>query len=321
MERTAFDKIITLQSGLYCHFYKDLVVINDRMMIEERDLGMDLEKTTDNKKLRYGLNILLTMSILTMIIITGFYPLALLVFITIWDLKNIKRQTLPLLVSDCFPVKNITSAKFISGKLGFNHIDLVITNDNGKKMMKILKLYDSKEETMKAIGIFKEMGLFKDNTLDFDNTILQNQESFKINDTESLYLLEKEVVMSKKNIYPERAEYVGANNVVFIFTLIVLAGAVAIKSYQILVKEKFVLADYIVLALLLLIFQLPFKYFNKSTADIIDRNLIVKIYVTEKKGKATLTIEFKSEWYFPLKRKIDFEDAAEARKALEALKS
>ncbi|MCX6182349.1 MAG: hypothetical protein NT150_10510 [Bacteroidetes bacterium] len=320
METSSFNKVFSLQSGEYCHFYNELVVINDRTLVEKRDLNMDMNKTADYKKLRLAVNVLFTLSILTMVIITGFYPLALLVFVSVWNLKNIKRQNLPTLVSDCFPVKNISSARFIGGKLGFNEIDLTIVNDQGKEMTKVLKLYDSKEETMKAIGIFQHLGLIQDNPLDINKTILVNQKSFKISATENLYVLENEVVISKKNEYPERGEFVGINNIIFLFVQLLLTGAICIKTYQTFIKDPLHVADFVVILLLLLLYPLPFKYFNKSTADLIQRKDVLKTYIQEKKGKNTLVIEFKSDWYFPLKRKILFEDAAEAKAALDELK-
>ena len=320
METSSFNKVFSLQSGEYCHFYKELIVINDRTLVEKRDLDMDLNKTADYKKMRLVLNVVFTLSIFVMVIITGFYPLALLVFVSVWNLKNIKRQTLPTLLSDCFPVKNVRDAKFIGGKLGFNQIDLTIVNDEGKEMTKVLKLYDSQEESLKAIGIFQQLGFIKDNPLDINKTILLNQKSFKINDTESLYVLEKEVVISKNNEYPERGEFVGINNIIFLFVQLLLTGAILIKTYQTFVKDRFQIADFIVLFILLLLYPLPFKYFNKSTADLIQREHLLKSYLQEKKGKTILVIEFKSDWYFPLKRKILFEDRAEANAALEELK-
>ncbi len=282
---------------------------------------MDLNKTADYKKLQLFVNVLFTLSILIMVIITGFYPLALLVFVAIWNLKNIKRQTLPTLVSNCFPIKNISNAKFIAGKLGFSQIDLTITNDEGKQMMKVLKLYDGKEEILKAIGIFKNLGLINDNPLDINKTILLNRESFKINDSESLYVLENEVVISKDGLYPEKSEYASVNNVIFLFVQLLLTTSILIKIYLMIEKEKLLFADIVVLIILAFLFPMPFKYFNKSTADLIDRDLILRSYTEEaKKGKTILVIEFKSDWKFPLKRKIQFDDAESAKKAMEALK-
>lgn len=316
METSSFNKVFSLQSGLYCHFYGEYIVINDRPLVEKRDLEVDLNKTTDYKKLRLFLNILLTLGIFTMVAVTGFYPLALLVFMTIWDLKNIKRQTLPTLISDCIPLKNISGTKFISGKLGFNQIDLLITNNEGKQMVKVLKVYDSKEETLKAIGIFKELGWMNDNPMDENKTALLNQKSFPISDTESLFVLEKEIAISRGGIYPERSEYVGINNVIFLFVQSLLTTSIFIKIYLMMEKQEFLWADGLVLLLLLLLFPLPFKYFNKSTADLIERDTILKAYTEEKKGKTFLVIEFKSGWLLPLKRKIQFEDAEAAKKAL-----
>lgn len=321
METSSFNKVFSLQSGEYCHFYNELIVINDRTIVEKRDLEMDLNKTADYKKLQLFVNVLFTLSILIMVIITGFYPLALLVFVAIWNLKNIKRQTLPTLVSNCFPIKNISNAKFIAGKLGFSQIDLTITNDEGKQMMKVLKLYDGKEEILKAIGIFKNLGLINDNPLDINKTILLNRESFKINDSESLYVLENEVVISKDGLYPEKSEYASVNNVIFLFVQLLLTTSILIKIYLMIEKEKLLFADIVVLIILAFLFPMPFKYFNKSTADLIDRDLILRSYTEEaKKGKTILVIEFKSDWKFPLKRKIQFDDAESAKKAMEALK-
>ena len=146
-------------------------------MIEERDLIVDLNKTTNTKNIRLLFNTLLTLGIFTMVIITGFYPLALLVFATIWDLKNIKRQTLPTLTGSRIPLKNISSAKFIFGKLGFHQIDLLITNDEGKQMQKTMRLYDSKNEIERALNILSETGFTIENPMDAKNEKLKNASS------------------------------------------------------------------------------------------------------------------------------------------------
>lgn len=319
LETTAFNKVFSLQSGLYCHISGDFIVINDRPVVEARDIIVDLEKTSDKKKMRIAINALLTLSIFTMVFITGFYPLALMIFVTIWDLKNIKRQTLPILVGNCIPIKNISSTKFIHGKLGFNQIDLLITNDNGKQMAKVLNLYDSEEEALKAIGILKELGLMTENPLDENRTILVDQPFFKINENERLYLLEKEIVISKNERYMERNEYVGVNNIIFLFVQFMLTASVFIKIYLMIDKGEFLWADVIVLSLLLLLLPLPLKYFNKSTADLIDKADILKMYTEQKKAKTYLVIEFKSDWILPLKRMIHFEDAQIAAQALTTL--
>jgi hypothetical protein len=232
-------------------------------MIEERDLIVDLNKTTNTKNIRLLFNTLLTLGIFTMVIITGFYPLALLVFATIWDLKNIKRQTLPTLTGSRIPLKNISSAKFIFGKLGFHQIDLLITNDEGKQMMKVLKLYDSEEEALKAITLFKNLKLINDNPLDENKSTLQNQPFFKVNEKENFYVLANEVVLSKNGKYPERAEFVGINNIIFIFVQVLLTASVFIKIYLMIQKQELLWADVLVLLLLLMLWPLPLKYFNK----------------------------------------------------------
>ncbi|MFZ9847124.1 MAG: hypothetical protein ACO3EE_03095, partial [Flavobacteriales bacterium] len=78
MERTALNKIFALQSGLYCHIYNHLLVINDREFIEPRDLVMDMNKVSEIKTVKILLNAAITIAILVMTYITGFYPLALL---------------------------------------------------------------------------------------------------------------------------------------------------------------------------------------------------------------------------------------------------
>jgi len=130
-------------------------------------------------------------------------------------------------------------------------------------MMKVLKLYDSEEEALKAITLFKNLKLINDNPLDENKSTLQNQPFFKVNEKENFYVLANEVVLSKNGKYPERAEFVGINNIIFIFVQVLLTASVFIKIYLMIQKQELLWADVLVLLLLLMLWPLPLKYFNK----------------------------------------------------------
>jgi hypothetical protein len=319
MERTALNKIFALQSGLYCHIYKDLLVINDREFIEPRDLVMDMNKVSEVKTGKILLNAAITIAILVMTYITGFYPLALLLFLTIWDLKRIKRQTLPLLKSNCMPLNNIKSIQFITGKLGFHELDMLIVNDEGKQMQKTMRLYDSKNEIERALIILNEAGFAIENPMDAKNEKLKNAESITINENEKLYLLEKEIVIAKNNVYPQKAEYVGVNNFLFFVLMVGILASIAAKTYIIINKGQVLWVDLLVVFMFLLFLPLPFSLLNKSTSDVMQKDEILSAKIEKKRKKIFVVIESKSGWKLPLKRKVEFGSEEDAKKAVEAV--
>ena len=79
----------------------------------------------------------------------------------------------------------------------------------------------------------------------------------------NFYVLANEVVLSKNGKYPERAEFVGINNIIFIFVQVLLTASVFIKIYLMIQKQELLWADVLVLLLLLMLWPLPLKYFNK----------------------------------------------------------
>ena len=319
MERTALNKIFALQSGLYCHIYNDLLVINDREFIEPRDLVMDMNKVSEVKTGKILLNAAITIAILVMTYITGFYPLALLLFLTIWDLKRIKRQTLPLLKSNCMPLNNIKSIQFITGKLGFHELDMLIVNDEGKQMQKTMRLYDSKNEIERALIILNEAGFAIENPMDAKNEKLKNAESITINENEKLYLLEKEIVIAKNNVYPQKAEYVGVNNFLFFVLMVGILASIAAKTYIIINKGQVLWVDLLVVFMFLLFLPLPFSLLNKSTSDVLQKEEILSAKIEKKRKKVFVVMESKSGWKLTLKRKIEFGSEEDAKKAVEAV--
>ena len=319
METSALNKIFALQSGLYCHIYNDLLVINDREFIEPRDVVIDMNKVSEVKTVKILLNAAVTIAILVMTYITGFYPLALLLFLTIWDLKRIKRQALPLLKSNCIPHKNIESIKFITGKLGFHELDMLIVNDEGKQMQKTMRLYDSKNEIERALNILNEAGFTIENPMDAKNEKLKNAEAITINENEKLYLLEKEIVIAKNNVYPQKAEYVGVNNFLFFVLIVCIVSSIAAKTFIIIDKEQVLWVDLLVVFMFLLFLPLPFSLLNKSTSDVLQKEEILSAKIEKKRKKVFVVIESKSGWKLALKRKIEFGSEEDAKKAVEVV--
>ena len=319
MERTALNKIFALQSGLYCHIYNDLLVINDREFIEPRDIVIDMNKVSEVKTVKILLNAAVTIAILVMTYITGFYPLALLLFLTIWDLKRIKRQTLPLLKSNCIPRKNIESIKFITGKLGFHELDMLIVNDEGKQMQKTMRLYDSKNEIVRALNILSEAGFTIKNPMDAKNEKLKNAEFITINENEKLYLLEKEIVIAKNNVYPQKAEYVGVNNFLFFVLMLGIISSIAAKTFIIMDKGQVLWVDLLVVFMFLVFLPLPFSLLNKSTSDVLQKDEILSAKIEKKRKKVFVVVESKSGWKLSLKRKIEFGSEEDAKKVVGAV--
>jgi hypothetical protein len=278
---------------------------------------MDMNKVSEIKTVKILLNAAVTLAILVMTYITGFYPLALLLFLTIWDLKRIKRQSLPLLKSDCIPLKNIKSIKFITGKLGFHELDMLVVNDEGKQMQKTMRLYDSKNEIVRALNILSEAGFTIENPMDAKNEKLKNAESITINENEKLYLLEKEIVIAKNNVYPQKAEYVGVNNFLFFVLMVGIVSSIAAKTFIIIEKEQVLWVDLLVVFMFLLFLPLPFSLLNKSTSDVLQKEEILSAKIEKKRKRFFVVIESKSGWKLPLKRKVEFGNEEDAKKAVE----
>ncbi|MFZ9848545.1 MAG: hypothetical protein ACO3EE_10395, partial [Flavobacteriales bacterium] len=238
---------------------------------------------------------------------------------TIWDLKRIKRQTLPLLKSDCMPLKNIKSIKFITGKLGFHELDMLVVNDEGKQMQKTMRLYDSKNEIERALNILNEAGFTIENPMDAKNEKLKNAEFITINENEKLYVLEKEIVIAKNNVYPQKAEYVEVNNFLFFVLMVGILASIAAKTYIIVDKGQVLWVDLLVVFMFLLFLPLPFSLLNKSTSDVLQKDEIISAKIEKKRKKVFVVIESKSGWKLPLKRKVEFGNEEDAKKLVASI--
>ena len=150
--------LLNLQSGDYAHFVKDGIAINDVKTFEPRHHVNEIHKTSNTKKIRIVLNILFSLAIFIAAYTSGFYPLSLLLFLSLYDLRSIQRINLPINKSNFIPYKNIEEVKMIKGLLTFNYAHIIIVDDKGQKSLKKLKLYDSQSGWDRAVFLFGKLG-------------------------------------------------------------------------------------------------------------------------------------------------------------------
>ena len=150
--------LLNLQSGDYAHFVQDGIAINDVITFEPRHHVNNIHKTLNIKGIRIFLNVLLSVIVFSLALITGFYPISLLLFMAIFDLRSIKRINLPLNLSDFIPYENIEEVKMIKGKLGFNYAHIIVTDKKRNRSIRKLKLYDSQSGWDRAVVLFTRIG-------------------------------------------------------------------------------------------------------------------------------------------------------------------
>ena len=150
--------LLNLQSGDYAHFAKDGIAVNDVKTFEPRHRINEIHKTSNTKTVRIALNIVFSFTVFVCAFLTGFYPLSLLLFLSLYDLRSVQRINLPVNKSNFIPYKNIEEVKMIKGKLGFNYAHIIILDDAGNKSLKKLKLYDSQSGWNRAVFLFTRIG-------------------------------------------------------------------------------------------------------------------------------------------------------------------
>ena len=94
--KTNPEDLLNLQSGDYAHFAEDGIAINDVKTFEPRHRINEIHKTSNTKTVRITVNILFSFAVFVCAFLTGFYPLSLLLFISLYDLRSVQRINLPI---------------------------------------------------------------------------------------------------------------------------------------------------------------------------------------------------------------------------------
>ena len=156
--KTKPEDLLNLQSGDFAHFVSEGIAINDVKTFEPRHQVNNIHKTANVRKARIVGNVIFSVVVFGAAILTGFYPISLLLFLSLFDLRSVKRIDLPINKSNYIPYDNIVEVKMIKGRLGFNYAHVIIKDDQGNISMKKLKLYDSKSGWDRAVVLFSRIG-------------------------------------------------------------------------------------------------------------------------------------------------------------------
>ena len=268
------DQVINLQSGLYCHFTDEFIVINDNLNIDKKHLEVKIDKIRNTQKIRLFFNFLYTSAILIFAVYSGFYPFSLLLFVSVMDLKQLKRYTLPLNLSTCIPIKNITGIKIYKGKMGFNYMDIEIEN-NGIKSLKPLKLYDSSSTFDQCKKIVEDLGKLK--SVHEETMFKIKGETFKINEVESYILNNNELLYCFNGIYnKDRKDNYFLIRILSVIVLFIGTSAIVIKI-NLMLSNYYNYVDFIVLLMFFALLFIPLKYLRKAMPNSIKLENILKI--------------------------------------------
>ena len=96
-------------------------------------------KLASEKKIRIIVNILFSGLVFAIAFYSGFYPLSLLLFLSLYDLRSLQRLNLPINKSRFIPYENIEEVKLIKGILRFNYAHIII-NVSGRCHFRNLKV-------------------------------------------------------------------------------------------------------------------------------------------------------------------------------------
>lgn len=300
--------LINLQNGEYLHLTPEFIIINDTLNFEKENLKYDLSKTKNRTKFRLFINVIFTVSLFAFAIYTQFYPLVLLMFVSIWDIRQLKRYHLPINKSKVIPIQNIYDIKIKKGQLGFNYIDVFI-EFNGVKSFIPLQLYDSESTLEQAKRIAIKLGKLTDsptatNSKISGQAIAVNEISQYILSDGKWYYIENGVF---NNSRIDNYKYLRALSYFFIALGTFMIG---IKIYLMATNGSNYI-DFIVLILLLLLLLIPIKYSKKSLPNTFTNDEIVKVVKKKKKTMIELKEAFRFNRSIHIKNKFinsDFYD-------------
>lgn len=287
---------IKLQAGAYCHLYDDKLIINDVTTIEEPHLKERLNVVKKGNVFQYLLNIILTSALVIIVLLTSFYIFIPLLFLSIWHLRKLKKQNLPMNQSNCIPLKYVTGMELIKGRLDFNYL-LIHINFEKQASMKLLRLYDSRSTMEQVLGLFPQ----------FLNPEIGNDDKkivkgIKVPFTQKeYYIIEEDTwyFVNANGHNPKRADnylyYRWISLLFSAFGLFVIAMFV-VKTYQ--NQLSWHLVDTAVLIMLFLLVSIPIKYLSKSIPNQFKSSEIKK--VSEKKHYFIISVNTAS-WWLPLK--------------------
>lgn len=285
---------INLQNGRFCHLMEDFLVINSTQKPLISNFTSDLSKTKNYKKIRIILNALFTIFFIGVAIWTQFYPLILLMFLSLWDLRQLKRYKLPINKTKIIPIANITEIRLKKGQMNFNYMDIYIIHEGVKSFIP-LQLYDSESTLTQAKGIAKHIGKLSESPelekfkMD-DYQIPLNENSSYSSKDRSLFYTQNHVFNKTRD---DSYQYL---RIVSYFLILFILLCIGIKTNTI-VTEHSNYIDIVIIIIFILMLRIPYKYSRKALPNVIKLSEVVGL----KKGKTKTYLILKQKYGFNLK--------------------
>lgn len=303
MHEELHREYFNLEGGDRCFFFEDRFIIDHRLKVKKDNFKLDHSPGKNIRKRRMILNIVLTSLFFVFVFYTGFYPLIIASFLSIWDLNQIKRYTYPVTLTNCFAIKNIQEVKIRKGGLSFNYIDIILKTDDGNLSMRPLKIYDSDEETTVALKLFQSLGFIDHKALEMIDGEKIIGEFIELSPRRQAYFNDKGVYFTVDHKFMNKTtDFVYLKDKIFIFTSLFFLFLVATKLYWMMSGGISNLASFILISFLLLGVLVPLKFIRISNTSFIPKENITKTK-TLSKNKGFI-IYFKDDSNKSLKRRV-----------------
>jgi hypothetical protein len=279
--KTKPEDLLNLQSGDFAHFVSDGIAVNDVKTFEPRHRINNIHKTMNTRTLRLFFNAVFSFFIFASAIYTGFYPLSLLLFWALFDLRSITTINLPINKSDFIPYNNIEEVKMIKGKLGFNYAHIIILDDAGNKSLKKLKLYDSQSGWNRAVFLFTRIG--KLNLIEKPTRSIEGLERITVgNGVEYAIEGDQLLILENGKFNEERVDPFKYFRFVALVGVLGTVSAAAAKVTSIIENYQYYFIDYLVVVFFLFLILIPLRFVRKTKPTILNKSDIKGYLITKR---------------------------------------
>jgi hypothetical protein len=287
--KSAIQATINLQNGLFCHIADGFLVISGAHKLIDINYSYDLSKTKDFKKVRIAANVIFTLIFIAAAVWTQFYPLIALMFLSIWDLRQLKRYKLPINKAKIIPISNISEIQLKKGKIGFNYMDIYIDNQGVKSFIP-LQLYDSESTLSHAIVVTKEIGKLSESPA--TDKFKMEGDQIALNETSS-YVIKGKSLFYTQNLIHDKSRIDSYQNlrIIAYLLMVVMIVSIGIKINSIVTAPSNYI-DFVVVIIFVLLMKIPYKYSRKALPNEIQLADIASIH----KGKRKTYISLKKKY-------------------------
>jgi hypothetical protein len=285
---------INLQNGMFCHLVGEFLIVSGNHNPEIINFEYDLSKTKNQKKARIILNIVFTLIFASAAVYTQFYPLILLLFLSLWDLRQLNRYKLPINKTKIIPLKNVTEIRLKKGQLGFNYMDVYLEN-NGDKSFIPLQLYDSESTLENAKVVTSKIGKLTESP-EIEKIEIVGY-SIPLNEVSSYVLKDDVLHYTQNNLFNRsRIDSYKYLRLVAYFALIMILVSIGIKI-NIINTTHTNYIDNVVIVIFILAMLIPIKYVRKALPNTINVTDIIEF----KQGNNKSSLILKQKIGFNLK--------------------